>query len=134
LDAELIRRADYTLLSMAQILLAGKDWQARALVRAQLLEEGLEVEACETVGEAVARLESRESLPDLFLADLSMSDDPASDVELLAAWAKQLPVWVIASRNLIVQKTLKGRGFEIILFRPVDVGELVDQIKHRVEG
>jgi hypothetical protein len=27
---------------MSQILIAGKDWQARALLRAQLLEEGFE--------------------------------------------------------------------------------------------
>lgn len=117
---------------MAQILLAGKDWQARTLLRAQLLEEGLEVEAYERVPEAVASLESHERLPDLFLADLSMSDDPGSDAELLAAWAKQIPVWVIASRNLIAQKTLKGLGFEVILFRPVDAGELIEQIKRRL--
>jgi CheY-like chemotaxis protein len=118
---------------MGQILLAGKDWQARALLRAQLLEEGLEVEAHETVSDAVASLESGESRPDLFLADLSLADDLASDVELLAASAKQVPVWVIASRNLIAQNALKGRGFEITLFRPVDLGELAEQIKRRVQ-
>jgi len=30
--------------------------------------------------------------------------------------------------NLIVDKKLKGRGFEVILFRPIDVGEIVEQI------
>jgi DNA-binding response OmpR family regulator len=118
---------------MAQIFLAGKDWQARALLRAQLLEEGLEVEAHETVGETVASLDSRERLPDLVLADLSASDDPSFDAELLAGWAKQVPIWVIASRSLIAQKALKGLGFEVILFRPVDLGELTEQIKRRVE-
>ena len=39
--------------SMTQVLLAGKDWQARALVRAQLIEEGLDVEADETIREAL---------------------------------------------------------------------------------
>jgi len=117
---------------MARIFLAGEDWQARALLRAQLLEEGLEVEAHETVGDAVASLESRRLLPDLFLADISMSDDPARDVDLLAAWTKQVPIWVVASHNLIAEGSLKGRGFEMILFRPVDVGELVEQIKRRV--
>ena len=126
--------AGYTLNSVAEILLVAKDWQARALLRAQLLEEGLEVEAHETVNQAVASLDARERLPNLVLADLSMSEDPTFDAELLAAWAKQVPVWVIASRNLIAQKTLQGRGFEMILFRPVDVGELVEQIKRRVEA
>ena len=39
---------------MSHILIAGKDWQARALLRAQLLEEGFEVEAHETIPDALA--------------------------------------------------------------------------------
>lgn len=119
---------------MSRILLAGQDWQARALLRAQLLEEGLDVEACETVSAAVARLEQSEIMPALVVADLAASDDPPADIELLAKWARQAPVWIIASRSLIVAASLKGRGFEMILFRPVDVGELVDQIKGRMEA
>jgi CheY-like chemotaxis protein len=118
---------------MAQVLLLGKDWQARALLRAQLLEEGLDVEACETALEASRSSESGELLPALVVADLASSDDPAAEAEALAAWSKQVPVWAIASHNLILDNSLKGRGFEMILFRPVDVGELVEQIKRRVE-
>jgi len=120
--------------AMAHILLAGKDWQARALLRAQLIEEGLEVEAHESVADAAASLESQTPPPELLLADISMSDDPAGDVETLAARTKRVPIWVIASPSLIAQGILKGRGFEMILFRPVDVGELVEQIKRRTEG
>jgi DNA-binding response OmpR family regulator len=118
---------------MGWILLAGKDWQARALLRAQLLEEGLEVEAHETVREALASLESSTPLPALLVADLSASDGPLADAELLSAWTRQVPIWIIATRTLIIDKSLKGRGFEMILFRPVDVGELVEQIKRRLE-
>jgi len=118
---------------MAQILLAGQDWQARALLRAQLLEEGLDVEAYETVRDALASLGASPLLPALLLADLSSSDDPSIDAELLSAWTRQIPTWVIASRSLIVGKSLKGRGFQMILFKPVDVGELVEQIKQRLE-
>ncbi len=118
---------------MSQILIAGKDWQARALLRAQLLEEGFEVEAYETIPEALATLESRTNLPDLFIADISASDDPSADVEALSAWSRKIPTLVIASRSYIVEKGLRGRGFEVILLRPVDVGELVDQIKQRLD-
>jgi len=118
---------------VSQILIAGKDWQARALLRAQLLEEGFEVEAYETIPEALATLESRTNLPDLFIADISASDDPSADVEALSAWSRKIPTWVIASRSYIVEKGLRGRGFEVILLRPVDVGELVDQIKQRLD-
>src|SRR5580658_8538422 len=100
---------------MSQILIAGKDWRARALLRAQLLEEGFEVEAYETIPEALATLEPGQSLPDLLLADVSESDDPSGDVEALATWSRKVPIWIIASRTYIIEKGLKGHGFEMIL-------------------
>ena len=117
---------------MSYILLAGKDWQARALLRAQLLEEGFEVDAHETIPDALAALESGTNVPHLLIADISASDEPSADVEALAAWSRKIPTWVIASRAFIIEKKLRGHGFEMILLRPVDVGELVDQIKQRL--
>ncbi len=118
---------------MAQVLLLGKDWQTRALLRAQLLEEGLEVEAHEGAHDVKLDFETKELLPALVVADLAPSDDPAAEADILAAWARQIPVWVIASHSLILNNTLKGRGFQMILLRPLDVGELVEQIRQRVE-
>ena len=118
---------------MSQILVAGKDWQARALLRAQLLEEGFEVDAHDTIRGALAALEPDAKLPDLLVADISASDDPSADVEALSAWSRRIPTWIIASRTFVVEKGLRGHGFEMILLRPVDVGELVDQIKRRLE-
>lgn len=114
------------------MLLAGRDWQARALLRAQLIEEDLEVEAHETVRAALESLAASDPLPGLLVADLSGSDDPSTDIDQLANWVKQVSVWIIASRSVIIDRALKGRGFEIILFRPIDVGELVEQIKCRL--
>ena len=119
---------------MTQVLLMGKDWQARAPLRAQLIEEGLEVEAHETASAALESLAASDLLPGLLIADLSRSDDPAAEVDQLTRWAKQVPIWIIASRSMIVDQGLKGRGFEVVLFRPVDVGELVDQVKRRLVG
>ena len=117
---------------MARILLAGHHWQARALLRAQLIEEGLDVEAHETIREALKSLEASPALPTLFVADLTFSDDPASDAQLLSAWSMRVPIWILASRSLIVQEFLKGHGFEMTFFRPIDLGELVEQIKQRL--
>ena len=119
---------------MSGIVIAGKDWQSRALLRAQLLDEGFKVEAHETIPEALVTLEPGTDLPDLFIADISASDDPSADVEALSAWSRKVPIWIIASRAYIIEKGLKGHGFEMILLRPVDVNELVDQIKQRLEG
>ena len=117
---------------VAHVLLAGKDWQARALLRAQLIEEGVSVEAYETVAEALAQLELQSVLPALLIADTSSSDHPSADVERLANWTGRLPVWIIASQSSSVKCGLEGRGFEELLFRPVDMGKLVEQIRQRL--
>ena len=119
---------------VAQVLLAGKDWQARALLRAQLIEEGASVEAYETVEEALAQLECRSVLPALLIADISASDHPSADIESLTIWARRIPIWIIASHTLSVKGGLEGRGFETLLFRPVDMGKLVQQIQQRLEN
>lgn len=113
------------------IVLVGKDWSARALLRAQLIEEGLAVEAHETAG---AALEGRKAgtFPALLIADLTASENPAAEVDQLTRWTKRIPIWVVASRTLRVEGGLDGRGFELILFRPLDAGNLVDQIKRRL--
>lgn len=123
--------AEYTV-CVAQVLLAGKDWQARALLRAQLIEEGASVDAYETVDDALAQLEWSFVLPALLIADISASDRPSADVERLRIWAKRIPIWIIASHTLSVEGGLEEHGFETLLFRPVDMGKLVEQIKQRL--
>ena len=117
---------------VVQVFLAGKDWRARALLRAQLLEEGVSVEAFETVRVALAQLEFYPVRPALFVADIAASDHPSADVESLANWAKRIPIWIIASRTSSVTGGLDGRGFERLLFRPVDLGRLVGQVRQRL--
>ncbi|PYV31098.1 MAG: hypothetical protein DMG22_18120, partial [Acidobacteria bacterium] len=71
--------------------------------------------------------------PALLIADLSVSDDPEADADSLALFARQAPIWVIAARTMTLPKALKDRGFEMILLKPLDVGELVEQIKLRLK-
>ncbi|HZP01402.1 MAG TPA: hypothetical protein VFD30_14005 [Terriglobia bacterium] len=117
---------------MARISLVSRDWHLRALLRAQLLEEGLEVKAFEEARSALAGLENAEAFPSLLIADLSSSDNPEREAELLSCWANQFPLWVISSHMLAADAELTGRGFERILSRPIDLGELVEDVKHRV--
>ncbi len=113
------------------------------MINAQLIEEGFEVHAYEGVPEALSTLAPEPKapeakaldakLPDLILGDISASADPSADVEALSAWSRRVPIWIIASRTYIVEKGIRGHGFEMIFLRPVDVGELVNQIKQRLE-
>ena len=117
---------------MSRILIAGRDWQSRALLRAQLLEEGFEVEAYEIVSDALSALTTGVSRPELLIADVSSGDDPSADLEALSAGSSKIPMWIIASRAYRLEKGLLTHGFEIILLRPVEVGELVERIKQRL--
>ncbi len=117
---------------MNRILIAGEDWQSRAMLRAQLLEEGFEVEAHETIAGALDALGRGAGLPQMMLADVSASRDPVADLRALSPWSHKIPLWIIASRAFRLDDGLHGHGFEIILPRPVEVGELVDRIKLRL--
>lgn len=123
---------------MAQVILIGEDWRSRALLRAQLIEEGLEVEAYESLGEAFPSSAEASAggnaLPPptpLLIADLSASRDAAADAAQLARWSRRMPIWIIASH--VHEKELQDRGFEAVLFRPIDMGDLVERIKRRVK-
>ena len=118
---------------MPSVLLTGKDWSTRALLRAELLEEGVDVVAVEDTVEAVMAVEEAGGLPSLILADLSSSDDPEADADSLAPFARQVPIWVIETRTMTLPKGLNDRGFEMILLKPLDAGELVEQIKRRLK-
>ena len=115
---------------MARLVLVGRDWTTRALLRAQLLEEGVEVEAYESLEEAHQALVP--SLPALLVTDLTASNDPEADIRHLASWVKRVPTWIITSRSSGVAVDLERYGFERVFFRPVDVGELVNLLKHRL--
>jgi len=121
-------------LTMGPILLAAQDWQVRALLRAQLLEDGFEVEAHATVASALEGLEARKAPPSLIVADISSSDEPVSDLDQLAQWSGRIPVWILARRSLTDEKALGGHGFEVIKFRPIDLGRLIEEIEQRVRS
>lgn|SRR5487761_59923 len=119
---------------MPRVLLAGTDWKSRALLRAQLQEEGLEVIAHEGARDALNGLTDIGDLPKLFVADLTASSHPTAEVELLARWTSILPIWLILSQTVPLNRVIEGLGFERILYRPQDMAHLVQEIKARVES
>lgn len=117
---------------MAKIVISGSDWTSRALLRAQLIEEGFEVEAFEDVQELVRLLWAGKTMPALVVADLFESAHPAEDVVLLSRWAKLAPIWVLAGHGGAETQSLQGWGYERVFYRPLDVGKLVQQIRERL--
>jgi DNA-binding NtrC family response regulator len=119
-------------INMEQIMISGKDWTARALLRAQLIEDGFDVEAYEDVQVLVDRLWGSADMPSLVIVDLFESEDPLEDIATLSHWAKLLPIWIMAGHGTAGANALEGRGFERVLFRPLDIGRLVQAIKDRL--
>ena len=122
----------YNKACMPPVFVVGRDWPSRALIRAQLLEEGVDVEAHETARDALNTVTDLRNLPELLLADLHLSPCPEAEIDLLTRWAGAIPVWVITDRTLRIDRSLKGAGIERVLARPVDVKQLVADIKQRL--
>ncbi|HLI30360.1 MAG TPA: hypothetical protein VKV79_04575 [Terriglobia bacterium] len=118
---------------MPRVLLAGKDWKLRALLRAQLKEEGVEVIALENAREALNSLTGLANLPKLLVADLTDSSHPAAEVDLLVRWTSILPIWLVLSRTVTLSHAIDELGFERAIYRPVDMARLVQEIKERAQ-
>ncbi|MGH9405594.1 MAG: hypothetical protein ACRD3D_07140 [Terriglobia bacterium] len=113
------------------VFLVSRDWQSRALLRAQLIEEGLRVKAYLSASEAAESVGSKARGAALVVADVSA---PAArdEIDTLSALARRVPVWVIASRTSAGEAALRAQGFEAIVFRPVTLGELAARVKQRL--
>ncbi|HEV2425570.1 MAG TPA: hypothetical protein VGZ29_12150 [Terriglobia bacterium] len=140
------------------VLIISRDWQSRALLRAQLIEEGCDVRALTSPAAASKLLarppaqsprseaESHKTktsggfLAVLVLADISLISDRV-EIDELKSLARKLPagaaLWAIASHDSTDKERLailKGPRLENVLFRPIDAGKLVEQIRRRVQG
>ena len=121
---------------MPRILIAGKHWTSRALLRAQLIEEGFDVEAYEDFQSLDDRLQTIIDLPQLLIADLFESENLEEDMAAISQWAKLAPIWIMAGHGAAdsIAEAMKKMGVERVLFRPIDMGKLVQEIKERLSG
>jgi CheY-like chemotaxis protein len=126
------RRASYNKACMPRIFLIGKHWSSRALLRAQFLEEGIEVNAHETARDVLNTVTDITALPKLMIADLEGSQNPESEIDLLSKWGPLIPVWLITSRAHRLDRKLDDAGLERIIYRPVDIKRFVEEVKQRV--
>lgn len=113
---------------MSQICIVGRDWKFRALVRAELREEGYEALGLETldeVGKAIAR---RDLSPAALVFDLSESDDPDRDLASLHSLAHSLPIILIASHAHLPVPSALPEGITL-LYRPLAVSDVLNRVR-----
>ena len=83
---------------MKTILVIGRDWKFRALLRAQLREENFAALGCETLEEAGEQLDSGSPSPAALVFDTTDTDAAETRPQLIAL-AARLPVMVVAAAH-----------------------------------
>jgi hypothetical protein len=108
------------------VVLLGTEWKTRALIRAQLIEEGFEVVATDTW--PMMRRHLRPGLkPRLAVVDLKDLDEPGRVLRDLAVLMKPERVLVLAAAATIPPSELARLGFHV-LRRPLTVATIVAKV------
>jgi DNA-binding response OmpR family regulator len=112
------------------ILVIAADWQFRALVRAQLLEEGYEVQAFPDLEVALFHLERSEARPQLAIVDsqdLRIEPDAVSRVwQLMVDEGPLLLCAGLLDRGILDRA---GMPPARLLVRPFSVGDVVAEVR-----
>jgi hypothetical protein len=109
------------------VVLLGTEWKARALLRAQLIEEGFDVVATNTW--AMMRRHLRPGRkPRLAVVDLKGLDEPEQVLLDLAMLMKPERVLVLAATATIPPAFISRLGFGV-LRRPVTIASIVVAVR-----
>jgi hypothetical protein len=105
------------------ILLVCAEWPERALLRAQLIEEGYEIAA--TDAWPIPKLDSRPSMtPRVMIVDLRGLPQPRKVLEELRCVIPPECVLVVTALATLSVEEVRGLGFHV-MSRPASVGEIV---------
>jgi hypothetical protein len=105
------------------IVLLATEWRPRALIRAQLIEEGFEVVATNTW--AMMRRHLRPGMkPRLALVDLQNLPQPANVLDDLRVMMKPERVLVLTAIGTLSAADVERRGFQAIS-RPIVIADVI---------
>ena len=107
----------------ADIVLLAAEWQPRALIRAQLIEEGFEVVATDT-WPAMRRHLRPGSKPRLAIVDLKGLPDPQQVLSDIRILMKPNRVLVLGAVGTITPDEIRGLGFRVLI-RPFVISDVV---------
>jgi hypothetical protein len=118
-----------TIIRVETILLIAAEWQFRALVRAQLLEEGYEVQALPDLKVALFHLERGGPRPRLAIVDLKGLKVEVDDIARLWKLAEQAPLLLcggLLDRGLLDRDGMPPARLRV---RPFSVGDVVAEVR-----
>ncbi len=105
------------------IVLLGPEWPMRALLRAQLVEDGYEVIATDSWPIPRQYLHAAMA-PRLVIIDLHGLADPQAALDEVAALLRPDRVLVVTALGTLAPDAVRARGFHVVA-RPATVGEIV---------
>jgi DNA-binding response OmpR family regulator len=112
---------------VSEIILVAKEWKTRALITAQLSEEGYEVMARRTIEEAVMLLDRGMVRPHLIILDTigqGLKEPLLADLQALA---DDVPILACTGPFDLAQFDFEEAGFTHLLVRPFTVRDVVDK-------
>jgi CheY-like chemotaxis protein len=118
----------------ARILLAGGDWRPRALVLAQLVEEGYDVTVVETWDEAELLLRKRAVQPAAVVFDLEGEPHPEAALATLGRLVAPDRAVILTSASALPAAAVRSTGFEHVLARPYSVGDVVQEVSEVLQA
>ncbi len=105
------------------------DWRLRALVRAQLLEEGFPVRALPALEIALSHLTAGGERPGLIILDTQGVEFDAQAVSELRQLSAQAPLILCEGAWSRVDARQEGLSAARVLRRPFRLGELVEEVR-----
>lgn len=105
------------------IVLLAAEWRPRALLRAQLIEEGFDVLATDT-WDTMRRHLGPGSKPRLAIVDLQGLPAPDRVLGDLQILMKPHRVLVLAAWGTVAPDEIRARGFNVVR-RPIQIGSVV---------
>lgn len=116
----------------ADVVLLGAEWKPRALIRAQLIEEGFEVVAADTW--AMMRRHLRPGAkPRLALVDLKGLEEPGRVLQDLAVLMKPERVLVLTAAATVSRAAITRLGFQV-LDRPLTIAAIVAAVRSALQS
>jgi len=109
------------------VVLLSAEWKTRALIRAQLIEDGFDVVATKTWTMMRRHLRPGRK-PGVAVVDLKELDEPERVVRDLAVLMNPERVLVLAAAATVPRSEISGLGFHVIS-RPFTIAEVVSAVR-----
>ncbi len=115
---------------MPTVFVISADWTLRATVRAELLHAGLHAVGMDSAGDLAGALAAGRA-PSAVVLDAALADESPTLRAALENLARRVPVVVVDSR---IQPGTPLEHAAVVLYRPVRVGEIVEQVQKLLAG